>query len=230
MRTSLVSFPILMTIALGSPVQAAADPLSALPAGRSSLPALPAVGKIDQLNAQAAILEAELKIAKLKASIKKANSGERTVRNAMPDHTGFPMEDSLPFRSDAYAPAQQMTSLPNHALPRIESISGAGDHLSAMVSLPNGGQRVVTTGSHLSQDMVVRSITPNGVAVSGKHGMEWLSFVNGPSSQRGHHPAFASTPDAPHPVFPAPVSGFSGPGPLPGAPHFSPAAPPAGGQ
>lgn len=229
MRTSVVvrrtvAASILAALGLGCALPVMANPLQGatplqganplqiaapLQGAMSDNPTDGTAGQIDALNVRIAVLEAQLKIAKLQASIKKAKDGKPTAS------TG------------AASPESRAT------LPRVESISGAGSRLSAMVSLPDGGRRIVTPGSRLPGGLVVRSVTKNGVEVSGKRGTEWLSFLNGSasgdaSSSQGVNqtpsPMFGSSAGSPFPlqgVNPMganpPPMGMPGAGPAPGA-------------
>uniref|UniRef100_E6QGP6 Type IV pilus biogenesis n=1 Tax=mine drainage metagenome TaxID=410659 RepID=E6QGP6_9ZZZZ len=216
MRRTLFSASIIAAFAMGCPLPALAgqaDSATPSPGTMSSgeVPT-PTTGQIDALNGRIAVLEAQLKIAKLKASIKKEKGG------------GAAGASAIPFQSAPYYPAPATTSgrvrvMPGAALPRVESITGAGDRLSAMVSLPDGGQRIVTTGSRLPGGLVVRAVTPSGVEVSGKGKDQWLSFVNGPAESVP--PPSAGLPSAgpqgPMFAFPAGGSSFGPPAGLPPA-------------
>lgn len=239
MRRTLVSASIMAVIGVVCPLSAPASPLQGGPAdGENPLHqgAGPlalrsgSAGQIDALNTRIAVLEAQLKIAKLKASIKKANE-DQSLQGATPAAMG----PAMPFQGVPSYPAPMMSSgqvgalqgVRAPALPRIESISGSGTHLGAMVSLPDGGQRIVTPGSGLPGGLVVRSITPNGVEVSGKNGFEWLSFMNGRSS-RSTNASQGGPADGENPLqgtgsvgamspMPAPMFAPPGANPMPGA-------------
>lgn len=145
--------------------------------------------QIDSLNSRIAVLEAELKIAKLKASIKKA----RSTKNSSTGLTGSVEPNPMPSPYvNGYGRFNQHK--PGSAMPRIESIIGANGHLSATVSMPNGGQRIVGNGSKLSNGITVLKITPSGVEVSDKNGIQWLSFMNGNSDESGTKDSGQSTP------------------------------------
>lgn len=222
-----VAASILAAMGLGCALPAMANPLQGANhlQGAAPLqgvdPADGTAGQIDALNAQIAVLEARLKVAKLRASIKKAEDGQPAASTGAPTPlAGQP----IPFQGVASYPAPSESRA---ALPRVESISGAGSRLSAMVSLPGGGRRIVVPGSRLPGGIVVRSVTQNGVEVSGKRGAEWLSFLNGgasrddgqsPSSMFGPSPLQGINPMGAAPlqgVNPPPM-GMPGASPMPG--------------
>jgi type IV pilus biogenesis protein PilP len=225
MRT-IVSASILAVFGLGCSLSALASPLDsplqgATPLqGASTFGGDSTAGQIDALNARIAVLEAQLKIAKLQASIKKAKDGGSTAGTA-PGFQGVP---SYPMPiGNVGQPGG------SGGMPRVESISGAGSRLSATVSLPDGGRRIVVPGSRLPGGLVVRSVTANGVEVSGKSGEKWLSFTDSgqSGSLQGATPSQGVIPTSP-PVF-GPSTGTGSPFPVPGAAPSQDASPMPGG-
>lgn len=201
MRHKMVKISIMAALVAGLPLVAIAQDASSLSGDASGTIT---TQQIDNLNGRIAVLEAELKIAKLKASIKKANSTKASSIGLPGSSPAIPMQSSV---LGGYA------SFGSHAkgssMPRVESIMGTHGRLSAMVSMPDGGQRIVKPGSHLSNGMIVQDVTPSGVEVNGKKGIQWLSFMNGNSDESvTHKDSISSTPfsnNIPPPPFTPPT-------------------------
>lgn len=169
--------------------------------------------ELDALHSQIALLKAQLEIAKLKQGITDAG---KTAGAGSAMTGGFPRQLSgMPSPTDFSQ---------NASIPEVLSISGSGSNLSAVLSLPHGGELPVRPGMKVGE-LVVRSITANGVEVSGKHGVETLPFASGQGSSAQGAQNF-QTPLSPSAPFISPISMPSG---MPGAPKPIGAVPPSGG-
>lgn len=186
MRHKMVKISIMAALVAGLPLVAMAQDASSLSDDASGTIT---TQQIDNLNGRIAVLEAELKIAKLKASIKKANS----TRVSSTGITGSPSPISMQ-NSPMGGYAGFGAFHKGESMPRVESVMGTHGRLSAMVSMPDGGQRIVKPGSHLSNGMIVQDVTPSGVEVNGKKGIQWLSFMNGNSDESASKDSSPSTP------------------------------------
>ena len=162
--------------------------------------------ELDALHSQIALLKAQLEIAKLKQGI--TDAGKPGGAGSAMTGGGFPQQFSgMP------AP---MNSSRNARLPEVLSISGSGGNLSALLSMPDGGEMLVRPGMKIAGDMAVRGITANGVEVSGRHGLEGLPFASGQGSS-GQGARNISSPSSPAMPFASPSMPPMG---MPGA--FSP--------
>jgi type IV pilus biogenesis protein PilP len=147
------------------------------------------------------LLKAQLEIAKLKQGITDAG---RPSGTSGPSPTGgipsaFPMGASI---SPAAGPAR---------LPQVLSISGSGANLSALLSMPNGGETLVRPGTKIAGGFTVRGITANGVEVSSRlaadrHGLEELPFAAGAASSGQGIGTTQGAMGIPSPSFASPVS------------------------
>ena len=118
--------------------------------------------KYDNLSDQIAVLQQQVRIAKLKAQI--ANAGKS------PGNGGAGGSGSLPpgvgfigrARAGGQSPARQAAK---PSLPEIVAIAGKGAQLLAELRMPAGGEVVASHGNTLSDGLVVRSVTSEGVSV-----------------------------------------------------------------
>lgn len=118
--------------------------------------------KYDSLSDQIAVLKQQVKIAKLKAQI--ANAGKS------PSNGGAGGAGSLPpgvgFIGRARSGGQSaVRHRAKPSLPEIVAIAGKGTQLIAELKMPAGGEVVASHGNTLSDGLVVRSVTPEGVSV-----------------------------------------------------------------
>ncbi len=178
--------------------------------------------ELDALHSQIALLKAQLEIAKLKQGI--TDAGKPSGAGSALPGGGF----HSPFGAAAPTnPLQGASPLQAASLPRVLSISGSGGNLSALLSMPDGGEMLVRPGMKLAGGMAVRRITANGVEVSGRHGLEGLPFAPGQASS-GQGERTISSPSFAAPTFASPVS-LPPMGGLPGSvPPMGPGAPQAG--
>jgi len=152
--------------------------------------------ELDVLHSQIALLKAQLEIAKLKQGITDAG---RPSGASGPSSTGgipsaFPMGSSI-----SQSPGQAR-------LPQVLSISGSGANLSALLSMPGGGETLIRSGAKIAGGFTVRSITANGVEVSGRHGLEGLPFAAGAASSGQGIGIPQGVRNIPSPSFASPVS------------------------
>jgi type IV pilus biogenesis protein PilP len=167
-----------------------------------------------EAQSEAALLKAQLEIAKLKAEIAKAKSGKLDSGPAQAV-SGYPVPGSGPFPMVAPHAGTESTSLP-----RILGISGTGSRLTATLALPDGGTISVQAGQSLPPYGRVTRITDRGVFIAHDRKVEPLPFVSAPSgnAEGGSLPAPTG--------FPTPGAGFANP--LASAPVYGPPSIPSG--
>lgn len=117
--------------------------------------------KYDSLSDQIAVLKQQVKIAKLKAQIANAgkspsNGGVSSLPGALPPGLGLVRGPGNPKAAG---------QPPRRSEPEIVSIDGRGNHLIAELLMPSGGEVIASHGNTLSDGLVVRSVTPDGVSV-----------------------------------------------------------------
>lgn len=161
------------------------------------------VRQLDTLHDQIAVLKEELQIAKLKAGIKDA--GKAGPRTSASTSSGFPA-----FSYGPPALPRASTVVSHHEpMPRIVSIDGRGSQLSAVLTMPDGGEVVVTPGMGLGDGLTVHDITAAGVRIIHGGKLLPLSFIGdqrrmGALSQAAVPPVNAPLPFPPVQTLPAP--------------------------
>lgn len=115
------------------------------------------VGRIDRLRTETALLQAELKVAQLKAAIAKANGTKPTAK------------------SRAIAVSAQ-------PLPTVVSLYGSGRNMEAVLGYPNGGTISVRAGSMLPDGGRVEQVSSGGVVITQHGARETLVFAAAPAA------------------------------------------------
>lgn len=138
----------------------AADPTSPI------LEPAATVQRLTDLHNQIAILTQELAVAKLKTDIAK-NGGSPGASSDEPNG------------AVAAVPTPAPPQLPPTPLPTIYSITGAGSHLNGILSMPDGSQLVVSTGTALPGGLMIHDISPTGIQVMQAGNLVPLSFSDG---------------------------------------------------
>jgi type IV pilus biogenesis protein PilP len=132
------------------------------------------VGELDALYSQIALLKGQLAVAKLKHGITDAGNPSGTAGTPL---QGVNIPSAFPMGTSPLQGANHLQAAGTEDLPRVLSISGSGTDLTAQIAMPSGGETLVQTGTTVAGGFTVRSITANGVNVSGKHGLESLPFA-----------------------------------------------------
>lgn len=175
---------------------AVASCLSVLALGNASVAAQDASpGPVDgheimQLQQQIAILEQQLKVAQLQKQIREAAAKDDDASKAAAAASSPQAPMPLAARAaPAVAPSNPPPAPP--PLPQIVSISGAGNHLTAILLLPTGGQVVAYPAMGLPGGLTVHDVGPNGV-----HVMSGGELVDLPFEGSGPAPVSTQAPSA----------------------------------
>lgn len=114
------------------------------------------IRSISKLNAWAQMLKVQLEIAKLKASIQKVEASG--TKRARPPKSARQMPNANLFRPVRRPVRTHAQSAP---LPKVQSVYGFGNHLSATISL-NGGTIIVHPGDPINGGQILQ-VSPNRV-------------------------------------------------------------------
>ncbi|MHB8850086.1 MAG: type IV pilus biogenesis protein PilP [Acidithiobacillus ferriphilus] len=190
------------------------------------------IGELDVMYSQIVLLKGQLAVAKLKRGITDAGNPSGTAGTPL---QGVNIPSAFPMGTTPLQGANPLQAAGTEDLPQVLSISGSGNDLTAQIAMPSGGETLVQTGAKVAGGFTVRSITANGVEVSGKRGLESLPFApsrNGfPASQGSGDgtptsftpPSFAPPVSMPVPGANPPMGGMPGSG-APGMGRGSPQA------
>lgn len=166
---------------------------------------VPTAGMIDRINGQIAILQGQLKVAKLKAAIKAAENGKSTAGStpaphAAPDAPPVPSENAGPAPVDTSrsSTGTQVNASSSPNLPTVNSVSSVGTHTSAVLEMPSGGSLIVHKGTQILSGYRVVKISIDGVELEHDGHDTWLPFTASGSSdqneQAGSQEAVSSAP------------------------------------
>lgn len=150
-KLSFSMVAVAMIAAMSGPVSALADD------GGNTAAVSGGVGRIDRLQTETALLQAELKVAQLKAAIAKANGTK---------HTAMPR-------------AAAVSAQP---LPTVVSLYGSPRNMEAVLGYPNGGTISVHAGSMLPDGGRVEQVSSGGVVITQHGARETLVFAAAPAA------------------------------------------------
>ena len=166
-----------------------------------------------QLQQQIAILTQQLKVAQLRQQIRDADAKDDDANKAPVAAAAPSPPASTPIAaSAATAPA---SAPPPPPLPQVVSISGAGNHLTAILLLPTGGEVVAYPAMGLPGGLTVHDVSPNGVHVMSGGELVDLPFEGSgpgplPVQVPSAAPSFIQLPaSSPPPFAPPPGTGAS---------------------
>jgi len=129
--------------------------------GGSAIDASGGVGRLDRLRTETALLQAELKVAQLKAAIAKADS-------KTPPTSGL-----------------QAATTSVQPLPTVVSLYGAGRSMEAVLAYQNGGTISVRVGSALPNGGKVKQVSSDGVVIIQNGIRKTLVFAAAPAVAPG---------------------------------------------
>jgi len=133
--------------------------------------------RLDELRSHNAILAEELKNKELQGKI-----------DAITESTN-PKGSEPAFGGQSFGKAS----------PLVQTVSGTGGRLSALIILPDGGRMTARVGTRIPGAGVVRSITAHEILVTGKDGTLSLPFDSESTStdNQSRQPIQTSTPFSP---------------------------------
>ncbi len=139
--------------------------------GQSSTP----YSKIDSLNSEIGVLQAQLEAAKLKASIKKATDEADGKDPRAPVSTQGPAANGAPA-----AMVMPQESLADQI--RVTMISGIGKDFTARLAMPSGRIIDAHKGSRVTDKIRVVSVTGDGVILNESGKTRHLYYSDSPQS------------------------------------------------
>ncbi len=144
---------------------------------------------LDALHDQAAILKAQLEVAKLRSEIQK-------TMNTASAHGGVPPVSNPPLTPPPAGPAP---------MPQVLAVMGAGSRVTATILLPNGGEMMVSPGVRFPGGWTLERIDDGTVWARQKNGKQAqiLPLAGGGSPQSGSLPYGASFPSFPSASIPS---------------------------
>lgn len=143
-----------------------------------STPNTSTYGELSSLTSQIAILKAQAEIANLQQQI------AQTKRSAT-NLSGQGGIASIPSSTQSNSLSQPLAS---NNLPRVLFISGRGQHLSALLLTPGGGEIEVRPGTPLGNGIVVQSLSMDAVYITQNGYFFALPFADSSMSNSAYAP------------------------------------------